>query len=96
MALAQMFVLLLLTMSMALARPLVNNSEELETPAEDRVLTAPYDINPYFGFRKYGELRYEPLTLPFLPGPPVAVGPANAPLSSQSSLPYSQEPQNYH
>lgn len=35
--------------------------EEEEEPEESPPL---YEINPHFGFRKYFEIRYEPLTVP--------------------------------
>ncbi|CAL8070169.1 unnamed protein product [Orchesella dallaii] len=52
-----------------------------------------YDINPHFGFRQYSEMRYEPLTVPFLystqvaPGPP-APAPPVAPLFLGQGAPY--------
>lgn len=42
-----------------------------------------YDINPHFGFRQYSEMRYEPLTAPYMystqlsgaPAPPQPLAP---------------------
>jgi hypothetical protein len=39
--------------------PIKFEEEEEEAPPA-------YEINPHFGFRKYFEIRYEPLTIPFM------------------------------
>lgn len=54
---------------------------------------AAYDINPHFGFRQYSEMRYEPLTTPFmystqLAGPPGPQQPL-APIFNGQGPPYS-------